>query len=219
MTAFNPLVPSKAIEILEVAGIPHAHRLLRDHAAAGLVRSYATIAKSIDVCGTTSCVRGGSISTDLWRRIIREGVDDEVWTGGTVRLVADDLIGGAPGVEITGIEFNEADIQRLVSRHRGMVSKHPRAKASAPAPTPPQEQNPPPPPPTPLRKAVDLSALHAGALSLTVRETEAALSIGRTTLYKLLNAGDLERGPSKAGTRITAASVRRYAGLTEVKHD
>jgi hypothetical protein len=46
-------------------------------------------------------------------------------------------------------------------------------------------------------------------------KTKAALSIGHTTPHKLLNAGELERALSKAGTQITADSVRRYAGLLE----
>lgn len=216
MTAFHPLVPAKAVELLEAAGIPHAARLIRDHAAAGLVKSYAMVVETIQVSGATTCVRGAAVPVDLWRRIIAEGGDEDVWTGGTVRLAPGDLVGGVPAVNITGIGFNGADLQRLIDQHRGVASKRPmRPKVTASETVSLGDDPAPMPSPARKRREPDLSALHSGALHLTVEQTKAALSIGHTTFYKLLNAGDLERAPSKAGTRITAESVRRYAGIAQ----
>lgn len=214
MTAFHPLMPTKAVELIEAAGIPHASRLIRDHAAAGLVRSYAMVVETIEVSGGRACVRGAAVPVELWRRIIAESADEDVWTGGTVRLVPGDLVGGLPAVNITGIGFNRSDLQRLVDQHRGVVSKRPAwARVRVPETVAVENELAPAPLPGRKRKEPDLAALHSGALHLTVEQVKAALSIGHTTLYKLLNAGDLERAPSKAGTRITAESVRRYAGL------
>lgn len=216
MTAFHPLVPSKAIEMIEAVGIPHAQRLIRDHAAAGLVKSYAMLVETTDVSGKPACVRGAAVPVDIWRRIVAERADEDVWTGGTVRLAPGDLIGSAPSVSITGIGFNGADLQRLINQHRGVPSKRPtRVKATASPPPPSEDERTVAPEPARQRKAADLSPLLSGALHLTVEQTKAALSIGHTTFYKLLNAGDLERAPSKAGTRITTTSVRRYAGLAD----
>ena len=216
MTAFHPLVPSKAIEMIEAAGISHAQRLIRDHAAAGLVKSYAMMVETTEASGKPTCVRGAAVPVELWRRIVAERADEDVWTGGTVRLAPGELVGGAPAVSITGIGFNGSDLQRLIDQHRGVPSKRPaRAKVTA-SPSPFIDDQPGiAPEPDRQRKAPDLTALQAGALHLTVAETKAALSIGHTTFYKLLNAGDLERAPSKAGTRVTTASVRRYAGLAD----
>lgn len=213
MTAFQPLVPAKAVELIEAAGIPHAARLLRDHAAAGLVRSYAMLVETIEVSGATTCVRGAALAVELWRRIVNEAADDDVWSGGTVRLGASDLVGGAPGVNITGIGFNGFDLRQLIDQHRGVSSKRSMRVNVTVSPQPNEDQASVAPQSANRRKAPDLSPLHSGAFHLTVEQTKAALSIGHTTVYKLLNAGELERAPSKVGTRITAASVRRYAGV------
>lgn len=209
-------MPAKSIELIEAAGIPHAAYLLRDHAAAGLVKSYAMVVGTSQVSGGTTCVRGAALPVEMWRRIIAEGVDEDVWTGGTVRLAPAYLVGGVPAVNITGIGFNGADLQRLVDQHRGVTSKRlAPTKVKAPDPVFVVDEPAPAPSPTRTRRTADLSALHSGALHLTVEQTKAALSIGHTTFYKLLNAGNLERAPSKAGTRVTAKSVRAYAGLID----
>lgn len=213
MTAFRPFPPRKAIEMVEAAGIPHAKRLIRDQAAAAMVRSYAMKIETIDHTGKSQCYRGYAVTSELWQRIVTEGVDDDVWIGGTVRLAAADFIGGVPAVNITEIGLNEADLRAMIERHGGVAS----AQAAKPVRgiAPPIVKHAAPVKPAKVRKTPDLSSLHSGALHLTVEQVKAALSIGHTSFYKLLNAGDLERAPSKAGTRITTASVRRYAGLAD----
>lgn len=63
------------------------------------------------------------------------------------------------------------------------------------------------------RKAPDLSVLDSGALLLTVRQTEVALARGRTWIYDRIKEGKLEQ--PEGDTRITAASVRRCAGMAD----
>lgn len=216
MTSFHPIAPRKALEIVEAAGIPDGRRIIADYAAAELLKSYAQVRETIEVGGGRSCVRGAAIPVEIWQRIIRDGVTDDVWPGGTVRLVGSDLIGGAPAVNITAIGFKLDDLQRMIDQYRGHTQKRQAVSQATVAVAPASDEDPIlAADTTRRRKAPDLSALHAGALHLDVEQTKAALSIGRTTLYKLLDAGKLERAEGTAGTRITVASVRRYAGLVD----
>ncbi len=215
MTAFHPLPPHKAIDLMAAAGMPHTARLLRDYAAAGLVKSYALLVETIEVDGRQSIVRGGAVPTDLWQRMIRDGVDDDVWTGGTVRLASADLIWGLPAINITGIGFNPGDVERLVAQHRCEQPKAKRAVATLP---PPRSLDQPaanaatPAPPRP-RRAADASVLTPGKLLVTIAEAGAALGCGRTKVNELMNAGRLERRDIDGGVRITVESVRAVAGI------
>lgn len=216
MTAFHPISPLRALEIVEAAGIPDGRRIIADYAAAELLKSYAQVRETIEVGGGRSCVRGAAIPVEIWQRIIRDGVTDDVWPGGTVRLVGSDLIGGAPAVNITAIGFKLDDLQRMINQHRGHTKKRPSSAKAETSPTPDSDEDPTPAPVSARRrKAPDLSGLHAGALHLDVEQTKAALSIKHTTFYKLLKTGQLERAKGTIGTRITVASVRRYAGLDD----
>ena len=218
MTTHYQLVPLKAVEAVDAAGIPHAQRLIRDCAAAGILKSYAERIETLSVLGEATVVRGGVIPTILWRRIVREGADDDIWTGGTVRLDTDGMLGGAPSVEITGIGFKSADVQRLIAKHRGDVL-HSQTLAKGTSSTLPRENTVEMTTlaaPKRQRLAPDLTALHSGALLLTVGQAKAALAIGHTKFYELLKAGQLERAPGEGRTRVKAASVRRIAGITDV---
>lgn len=219
MTQFYAMTPKQAMDAIAAAGVEDAARLIRDHAAAGLVKSYAQIQVTLDARGERRTVRGAAVAAETWERMIRDGLDGDVWGGGTVRLAGSELIGGIAALHVTGIAFNPADVERLARQQRptpqpSQPVKHERAPAMVAAIATPTQEPTPGPTVACGRKVPDLTALHAGALHLTVAQTKAALSIGHTTLYKLLNAGNLERAPSKAGTRITAESVRRYAGLS-----
>lgn len=202
------MAPKQALEVIEATGTEDGVRLLADHAAAGLVRSYAQILQSIDAKGQRSVIRGGRVPPDIWERMIGEGVYREAWSGGTVRLIVSDLVGGTPTVHVTGFAFHPADVERLARQQRPTPQVTPKTrKADAQI----NGAAPPAPEPKRTKRAADLTGLHSGALLLTVKETEAALAISHTTVYKLINAGKLERPEGE--TRITAASVRRYAGL------
>lgn len=215
MTAHNPITAGQALAMVEAVGVTDARRLIADQAAADLLKSYAMVIQMEEAGRRSPAMRGAVISPELWRRIIREDCVNEVWDGGTVRLQAAELIGGAPAVEITDISFHEGGLQRLIDRRRGMYrNTSPRKNVAATPIFTLHEEEQSEPPSNHPSAGPDLSALHSGALHLTRLQTMAALSISKTSFYKLLNAGDLERAPSKAGTRVTTASVRKYAGLS-----
>jgi hypothetical protein len=50
-------------------------------------------------------------------------------------------------------------------------------------------------------------------LLVTVAEAQRLLSIGKSSVFAMLNDGDLERRKVRKGTRITMRSVLRVAGL------
>lgn len=199
MIGFSSISPLKAVSFAEDAGIPDARRLISDYAAAGLLKSYALVVETVEAGGHRSAVRGGAVSAALWQRIVQEGATDDVWAGGTVRL-----IGGDPEVRITGISFSEKHLQRLISRAAGEYaakpSKPPAGLNSAPAVKAK-------PPRSPASLGVD--AIPAGAISVTVNQAMAALGLGRTKINELMGNGALERVKVGARTLITVESIRK----------
>ena len=209
------MAPKQALEVIEATGAEDAARLLADHAAAGLVRSYAQILQSIDAKGQRSVVRGGRVPPEVWERMIGAGVYRDAWTGGTVRLDGSDLIGGVPAVHVTGFAFHPADVERLANQQRPphRQAKARRVKVERTAAVKEEADQVPAATPTRPHKAPDLSVLHSGALLLTVKQTEAALARGRTWVYDRIKEGKLVQ--PEGDTRITAESVRRLAGFAE----
>jgi excisionase family DNA binding protein len=54
------------------------------------------------------------------------------------------------------------------------------------------------------------SEVHVTKLLLTVQEAAATLSLGRSTVYTLLETGELERVKVGRAARVTATSVEAY---------
>lgn len=207
LTAFVPISPMKAIELVENAGILNARRVISDNAAAGLVKSYARVIETEPVAGGKDRLLGAAVPVDLWQRIIREGVVEDVWTGGTVRLAAGDLIGGAPAVDITGIGFAEKHLHETIEHHRGHVSATPRPKK--PACEPAEEIAGPLSEPAAERHVPDPSAIPAGALLCTIKQAMAALGMGRTKVNEMVADGRLVRVKIDGAARIEVASIQR----------
>ena len=227
MTAFHPLPPKKAIQLVEEAGVQDAALMIRDYAAAGIVKSYAMVVETISVDGGRSCVRDAAIPVTLWHRMIEEGADEGIWTGATVRLASIDAT-AVPKVNITGVRFNEGDLHKLVALlGNGAVAAPdvrttPAVEASAPVGVHdarmedvPAIVDTPAPRKTRERRQPDPSILMPGKLLLTVAETQAALGLGRTKVNELMNDGRLVRQHIDGGVRIEVASVKALAGLTE----
>ncbi|MBW6522533.1 hypothetical protein KZ810_03400 [Sphingomonas sp. RHCKR47] len=207
------ITPRQAVALLEPTGVADATKLICDRAAAGLLRSYALSQVSIDARGERRQVRGAAVAPSAWERIVSEGIDGDVWSGGTVRLPGSDLIGGLSALLITGVSFHPADVLAIADEEKAFEGGSSKQRQSGP---PEQtEAEPLVRAPTaeakPQRQAPDLDVLQSGALLLTVKQTEAALARGRTWIYARIKEGKLERPPGD--TRITAASVRRCAGL------
>ena len=182
MTAFHPVPPRKAVEFVEAAGIDHAERKISDHAAAGLLKSYALAVETRPVSGDPARVLGAAVPVALWKRIVNEQVESEVWAGGAVRLASSGLVGGAPAVAITGIGFNPADLQSLVDYYRGGTAK-PKPSAAPPAPI---TEDAPPPRSARQKRRANHSLLESGAALLTIAETQEALGLGRMTCSPFL---------------------------------
>lgn len=208
LTAFHPVPPAKAIQLVEAAGVANAAQLIRDFTAAGLVKSYALVLETIEPSGSRTCVRGGTVPAELWQRVVNDGVEDAAWIGGTVRLAGADLIGGAPAVSITGIGFNDKDLQRLIEHQQGGVPRPVARKAPAATVEP---VGVPQPAAAPKRRP-DPGAIPDGALLATVKQVEAALGFGRTKVNELMNQGRLQRVAIDGGVRITVASVMALSG-------
>jgi hypothetical protein len=109
LTAFRPIPARQAAELIEAAGIPDARRLLIDSAAADLVKAYALVMETIEQRGAPKVDRGSTIPVHVMQRVMSQGVADNLWSGGTVRLPGSDLIGGMPEVNLTTVGFSERD--------------------------------------------------------------------------------------------------------------
>ncbi len=107
------ITPKQALGLITAVGVEDAAKLIRDYAAAGLVRSYALRQITIDAKGSRHEVRGGRVPPSTWERIIAADVDQDIWSGGTARLPGSDLIGGDPAIHVTAVAFHSDDINRL----------------------------------------------------------------------------------------------------------
>lgn len=206
MTQFHALTPKQAIEAIEAVGVEDAAKLIRDHAAAGLVKTYAQSQVTIAADGQRTTVRDGAVTAELWERMVQEGVDGDTWSGGTVRLPRSSLIGGAPAVHVTGIAFNPAHVQRLAEQQRPKKPAARRSQSSEfPAPVEPLAS------PAPAKRKADPAAIPPGAILCTIKQAGGALGFGRTKVNELMNSGRLERRMVGSSPRITVASVEGLA--------
>ena len=211
VTQFHPLTPKQAIDIIDATGVEDAAKLIRDHAAAGLVKSYAQVQVTIGARGERTSVRGAAVSAELWERMIREDVDCDAWNGGTVRLAGSGLIGGEPAVHITGIGFNPSDVERLACQQRPAPTRPAKPKTVPIVALEAREAGEPVAAPV-ARRRPDPTTISSGAILCTIKQAGDALGIGRTKVNGLMNSGKLERVEDIAGVRITVASVRALAG-------
>ena len=205
LTAFHPITPQQAIAIAEGAGVHDARRVIVDYAAAGIVKGYALVCETM-MTSERRTSRGAAISIALWKRLQREGLSDQVWNGGTLRLEADPL-NDLPEVSITGVSFSQASLQRLVNHHGGGTPT-----AHEPA-QPPKVVVTTARPIASSRLRPDPSAIPAGAITVTVNQAMAALGLGRTKINALMNDGRLVRIKYDRSTRIEVESIRLLAGV------
>lgn len=220
LNALTTMTPMKAAELVEAAGIEDARRIIADFAAAGLVKSYALVIETIDARGVSTCLRGATIPTEVWQRVVLDGIADNVWTGGTVRVAGGELIGSAPASVVTGITFNAKHIDWLISHHDG-APKLRRTRARPSQKKKPAQVVVASPPASgddhaPLqmhRRKPDPGAIPPGALLATIGQTMKALGLSRGTINNLLKRGTLVR--KETGLRsvsIEVASIQAFAG-------
>lgn len=199
MSGLNAITPLKAVTLVENAGFPDARRIISDYAAAGLLKSYALVIETSEVNGQRSAVRGCAVSAELWQRIVNEGVTDDVWTGGTVRLKGE----GAPDVRITGVSFSEKHLQRLIGHSPAGAAIKELEPPAPPLSEPAADIQRRPP------ANLGMNAIPVGARTVSVKQTMAALGLGRTKVNELMNEGSLERKKFGARTAITVESIEK----------
>ncbi|HEX7822774.1 MAG TPA: hypothetical protein VF463_19400 [Sphingobium sp.] len=114
MGAFNPIAPAVARALMDAAGIAPA--TIADLVKAGLVKSYSKQLKIQDASGRQER-RDSRMPTDLWRRIIENGMVDDVFAIGTVRIPGSISPSPQPKVEAIGIRFDEKSIRDACVNH------------------------------------------------------------------------------------------------------
>jgi excisionase family DNA binding protein len=159
--------------------------------------------------------RNEPISTDLWRRIIHQEKVKDVWDRGTVRLESD-VKNHLYYVEIIGIKFEEDHIRSALDQFGLKLSSSKPAAAPAnrsaainasPAPAAPIAENDAPVRP---RNAPSLNE----KLMVTVDQACVTMSLGRTTIYKLIAEGKLVVTKVGGKTLITTESIRNMLQLS-----
>lgn len=211
MSAFSPIPPRLAIDLVQSAQLGEAGRVLVDFAAAGLVKGYARLIETVDARGTRTEVRDSRIPRNLWRRIVDEGRVEDAWTAGSVRLAGSDLVGGAPAVTVTGIRFDDVSLQATIAQHNlsAGVGRVRRTPVTSVAATDAVLTEPPPTAvaPASLSRASPI-AIPEGSVTVTIKQAMAALGLGRTTVDKLCGIGRLTRVKVGGRALITVDSIR-----------
>lgn len=211
MPAHQPILPSKAIELVKARTLDGANLLLADFAAAGLIKTYALMREIRPAEGPTEMVRDSQIPPEEWDRIIASGGVDMALNGGTVRLEGSPLRGGTPSTLITGVSFSESSLVKVLDRYCAQPSvcaskphamQCPSARGSPQAPSSQDQKL--------TRKAVP--PIKEGDLTASVAQTMQATGLGRTKIDELMREGGLDRTKVGKRTLITVESIERLVG-------
>lgn len=240
MTAFSPIPPRRAIEHLELAGIPHAQEFMVNFAIGGLLRTYARVTETIHTAGRRVVVRDAMIPAELWRRIEAEGKVNGACGTDTARLDGSPHH-GTPTVSLIGIRINEDDVLATARQHGALLAE-PEASISVVPARPPRNPRPSPaaadqltlPPilmeadpashaavPEPRSTCAvtrENAPKHApkndvpnpNALWITVTQTMTLTNLGRTKINDLMIAGSFRRKKVDRRTLIERASIDEY---------
>jgi len=233
LAAHNPINPKKALEIVgSIADDDALAEALAEYAAGGVVKTYARVVEKQAPWVERGTVRDARMDRDLWRQIIVEGKLDDVWKKGSVRLVGDATPLGRPATSIVGISFDEKSVTRLAERHGGeaptpspitcpdsaaaaldnsgtVAAAEPQERDAAPAAKPARKHRP----------ANDTGDLFSGEaaqgpdpVNVSVDDAARMLGVGRTTVYKLMEDGKLDKIKIGGRTLISVESIRRLGG-------
>ena len=86
MSFHRPILPGKAIELVESRNLDAPEKLLADYAAAGLIKTYALMREIRPAGGSTKTVRDSQIPQEEWGRIVASDNIVAAFNGGTVQL-------------------------------------------------------------------------------------------------------------------------------------
>ena len=214
MSAFNPITPRHAAELIEQAGIGEPANVLVGSSSIGLVKGYARMIDTKSSDGSHSEVRDSRIPRVLWRRIADAELGEQILSSFTVHLVEGP---GDPAVAISGIRFDDKSLRAVIAQHSAaprpadeIVAARMTRAVSLPAVAPQKIDVPPPPVETASRARPVLSALPEGAVLVTVNQAMAALGLGRTKVNELMVMGTLVRVKIDTRTLITTESIRAF---------
>jgi excisionase family DNA binding protein len=115
VTAFRPISPHDALQILDAAKIgADLQQLLANLAMAGVVKGYARLIETEAPGAARTEVRDSRIDRSIWRRILAEGRVADVYQAGSVHLGAS---GGAERTSVIGIRFDGSSVTTAASDH------------------------------------------------------------------------------------------------------
>jgi hypothetical protein len=206
VTAFRPISPHAAIQILDAADIgADLHRLLANLAMAGLVKGYARLIESETIGQPRTEIRDSRIDWSIWRRIVAEDRIPAVYDDASVHLDDD---GAGNRVSIIGIRFDAASVNRAAAEHGAVpIAVHapivthvvPPGRKLRPAPSPVCEEQMPftvvaaPVVPAGRQRAV----LDPGTVALSIQEAADVLGVCKGTVNNLIK--EVVRGIWTAG--------------------
>lgn len=212
MPAHQPILPAKAIKLVESRDLDGAGALLADFAAAGLIKTYALVRETKPTGGPTEMVRDSQIPAAEWHRIIASDKISSALNGGTVRLEGSLLEGGIPSIQITGISFSETSLIKVLDRYcanssaavvKPPPSPNPNATISGPSSA---SQNCEP-------KEKDVPPIRPGDLTASVAQAKQATGLGLTKINALIRDGTLHSKKIGRRTLITVESIECLVGV------
>jgi hypothetical protein len=212
MSAHQPILPARAVELVESRNLETAQTLLADFAAAGLIKTYALMREIRPEGKPSIAYRDSQVPAEEWERIVASGNIEVALNGGTVRLEGTPYKGGKPTVQITGISFSETSLVKVLDRYcagsdvaRNTLGSGENTNIEATELVSPSKKRS-----APVPKAVP--PIKPGDLFASVAQAVQATRLGRTKIDELMRKGILER--QKVGTRalITVKSLEALVG-------
>ena len=211
ITAHQPILPAKAIELVKSRNLDGADALLADFAAAGLIKTYALMREVKPAGRPAKMVRDAQIPAEDWERNVSSNKVDVALSGTTVRLEGSPLQGGTPSVRITGISFSETSLLTVLDRY---CAKSPDRVAKQPNICQAATKIESATPSTNLSKSEERyeDLIKPGALTVSVAQAMQATGLGRTSIDKLMRNGTLVRTKVGRRTLISVESIERLVG-------
>ena len=195
MSAFRPISPQAAVQILDAADVGiNADARLLDLAVAGIVKGYARLIETDTPGKPHQEVRDSRIGRDLWRRIVHDNKTPDVYSAGSVHLEAVGDAAAMGRTSVIGIRFDAKSVHAAATDHGSIAPLPPLVKATCsdtrPAPTPPiaaPTENAQAPLPPVTRPPL----IEEGAVSISIEDAAAAIGVSRGTIYNWIAQGRL----------------------------
>lgn len=217
MTAFRPISPAAAVQILDAASVGAEHqRLLADLAMAGVIKAYARLIESDVRGGARAEVRDSRIDRSIWRRIVGEDRTADIFATGSVHLGGQ---GFGERISVIGIRFDASSVTAAQAHDR---SPPPTATSRASKPKSMPQQTVLPlddaaeealrevreASPQDASRPKSRGALDPNAVALSKDEATHVVGVSLGTVNNLIRRGDLTA--KKVGRRVLvqADSVR-----------